>query len=359
MIGLKVFKNTERFDFVNEHISKCFLENFACSIIVITLMLVSGTALAGGSIFGGHKTRTSNPDGVSSIGIHICGSLNCPDVILKKGDCGEVEHATVKYGVCVCDDGYQVKDGECVCDPAGLCCPGNSTETEISGGTSFEVTGNSKSMTCWCPEGQSYQENGCALVPTTPCNDYESNVCGLGYYCQATSPVCDEGGNGTCTKISSDNNNEGEKSPGGYWIGPKMDWFSANSWCIGKGRPGLIFLNTLNIGVPDEEFGYCDFPDHLYYVLETGYSGGLFENEAVACKTVGENPITMTPDNAYATYGATLKNKIGSDKYWTNNVFADDFCKIFVVTLSNSDARVRYHNRNHNILEYRMKQGKG
>ena len=85
-------------------------------IIVFTglSLILSTTALAGGSIFGGHKTRTSNPDGVNSIGIHICGSLNCPDVILKNGDCGTVEHATVKYGVCVCDEGYKADNDKCV-----------------------------------------------------------------------------------------------------------------------------------------------------------------------------------------------------------------------------------------------------
>lgn len=83
---------------------------FLLSLIVL---LMGTTAFAGGSIFGGHKARTSNPNGVSSIGIHICGSLNCPGVILKNGDCGTVEHATTKYGVCVCDDGYEVKDGKC------------------------------------------------------------------------------------------------------------------------------------------------------------------------------------------------------------------------------------------------------
>ena len=90
-------------------------------IFWVSTFLISTTCLAGGSIFGGHKTHSSNPDGVSSIGIHVCDSLNCPKVILKKGDCGSVEHATKKYGVCVCNDGFHVEGDKCISeDPADI-----------------------------------------------------------------------------------------------------------------------------------------------------------------------------------------------------------------------------------------------
>ncbi len=49
------------------------------ALLVITLIL-STTVLAGGSIFGGHKTRTSNPNGVTSIGAYICSDLDCSPV---------------------------------------------------------------------------------------------------------------------------------------------------------------------------------------------------------------------------------------------------------------------------------------
>ena len=88
-------------------------------LFFLSLCLLGTSALAGGSIFWGHKSRTSNPEGVSSIGVHICGSLDCPDVILKKGDCGSVEHATTKYGVCVCDDGFYVEGDKCI-SPADI-----------------------------------------------------------------------------------------------------------------------------------------------------------------------------------------------------------------------------------------------
>ena len=74
--------------------------------LILTILLLGSQGLAGGSIFGGggggHKTRTSNPNGVESIGVHICGSLKCPDVIIRRGDCEGIAHASMKYGVCLC-----------------------------------------------------------------------------------------------------------------------------------------------------------------------------------------------------------------------------------------------------------------
>ena len=221
--------------------------------------------------------------------------------------------------------------GNSVTEPPGPTCPGNSSATEITNGTSFEVTESGESITCWCPEGQSYQSTGCADVPTTPCNDYENNVCGLGYYCQASSPSCTEGGDGTCIKISSANNNEGTKTAGGYWVRSDvyMDWFSTNSWCIGKGRPGLIRLSTLNIALPDDEvLSYCDFPDSEDYPGDVEYRG-----EVAACKTVDGIMMTPEPDNDYAHYWATLQGQIGSDYYWTRDVWTSDSCIAWILYL--------------------------
>ena len=78
------------------------------------ILLVSTACLAGGSIFGGHKTRSSNPDGVSSINVHICGSLSCPEVVIHEGNCDLVPNTTMKYGVCMCEEGYHVVGRECV-----------------------------------------------------------------------------------------------------------------------------------------------------------------------------------------------------------------------------------------------------
>ena len=74
--------------------------------ILFTLMiLISFSAFAGGSIFH-HKSRSRNANGVDSIGAYVCGSLQCHDVDIKEGSCDGIEHATMQYGVCTCDDGY-------------------------------------------------------------------------------------------------------------------------------------------------------------------------------------------------------------------------------------------------------------
>ena len=84
--------------------------------LTLAILLLGTQALAGGSIFGGGGGghRASNPDGVKAIGVHICGSLNCPDVIIQRGDCTGIDHAHVQYGVCLCDDGYYALKGRCV-----------------------------------------------------------------------------------------------------------------------------------------------------------------------------------------------------------------------------------------------------
>ena len=190
------------------------------SITFIGLLMLSTVAFAGGSIFGGHKTRTSNPNGVSSIGIHICGSLNCPDVILKNGDCGTVEHATTKYGVCVCDDGYRVNGTECVkagCSDSekvektvyyGACCNVEAKDTfcpdeeppacvkmdeaacaadteeacHLTTGT-WEC-GDDASSDCICsPEGAKVKRSwgnviACRIDEWAKCSQWESCICG-------------------------------------------------------------------------------------------------------------------------------------------------------------------------------------
>ena len=83
-------------------------------VLLISTILVTSSAFAGGSIFGGNKTRSSNPDGVSSINVHICDGLSCPDVIIKKGDCENIPNASMKYGVCTCDEGYHVEENKCI-----------------------------------------------------------------------------------------------------------------------------------------------------------------------------------------------------------------------------------------------------
>ena len=90
---------------------------FGKNTLLFFMVLIFATAvLAGGSIFGGHKHRAKNTDGVHSIGVHICGNLTCPDVVIREGSCEGLEHTTKQYGVCLCEDGYHVTGDKCVAD---------------------------------------------------------------------------------------------------------------------------------------------------------------------------------------------------------------------------------------------------
>ena len=177
-------------------------------ISLVLILLVSTSAFAGGSIFGGHKTRPNNPDGVSSINVHICGSLSCPDVIIKKGDCGKIPHTHMQYGVCMCDEGYQVKDGECVdiCEASPIehcttcvrdgkevtckACEESYVLEEGACSAKCLMTGTCEGDTCknggdyphcWyqCRCSDGYNENACACAPTEDqivCGEYACTV---------------------------------------------------------------------------------------------------------------------------------------------------------------------------------------
>ena len=149
--------------------------------------------MAGGSIFGGHKTRSSNPDGVSSIGIHICDSLNCPKVILKKGDCGTVEHASKKYGVCICDDGYEANEMKCV--KKGKCSDGSDPIIKTyQSGDCCSITNTVK----YCPGDPDLPSCTCEAS----CNDDKSTCTGsYGHTIYKFIHICCTSGNAQCSKF--------------------------------------------------------------------------------------------------------------------------------------------------------------
>ena len=142
------------------------------------------------------------------------------------------------------------------CPSTGPSCPSGSGEdsTTWTGGA-FTVTEDGESITCYCAANKSYKNGACSAIPSS-CDDHTTNQCGLGYYCQFTPMGCDDtkGGNpnGTCTAIT------GGTEVDGHWVGgPRTDWWSANSWCIGKESSGLITYATLSKTVA--EGGYaCD-----------------------------------------------------------------------------------------------------
>ena len=132
-------------------------------LLLLSTSLITTSAYAGGSLFG-HKHKTANVNGVYSIDVHICDSLECPDVRIVEGQC-DGTNMSKHWGVCVCDKGY-VASGD-HCDP----CPADQVSDGISGCQS-------------CPEG-TYRVNEtdteCTECPE-PCGDDECclgpEVCG-------------------------------------------------------------------------------------------------------------------------------------------------------------------------------------
>ncbi len=200
------------------------------TFILLCGVMVAGSALAGGSIFGGGK-KTRNADGVSSVGIQICGSLRCPDVIIKEGDCGNIENATQQYGVCVCKEEYHVVDGKCL---------GPCEENPIDHCTACSPkSGNS--ICEKCEEGYYLQENECIQCPPPPPPCLNA---GLAYniisiegcplpkitYCSDEKPICNEV-SGQCEPCPSD-------KP--VWTGLKCEacpadnpvWDSTQKMCV-------------------------------------------------------------------------------------------------------------------------------
>ena len=194
----------------------------------IMIVVFAGMAQAGGSIFGHHKTRKNNPDGVNSIKAYICGDLQCHGTDITEGSCSDIENSTMKYGVCMCDDGYIMSENKCVktsemnCKKAGKkwcfalkdcidsknCCDGVSVsesqvcdpdtgvvtdigydlESEYACDKSFNVVAEARNTTvylyepCTDKNGTRYRRAGCAtgyqlsgtdceLIPEYTCDE--------------------------------------------------------------------------------------------------------------------------------------------------------------------------------------------
>ena len=191
-------------------------------------------------------------------------------------------------------------------DTKPITCPEGSSTTGTGGSTGIKIDG----VLCQCDNESAVYTDKCEIRESEVCTSYNTNECGVGYFCQfAPEEFSNERGTGVCTKIQ--NGYLGKQSADGYWYcenwlgnDKKWDWWSANSWCIGKGRPGLISLSGLNIVKPDE-LGRCDFPDGDYYAENTGFDGNTLKDEKHACKTL--SGVIMMPNNEYEYYCQTLR----------------------------------------------------
>ncbi len=117
----------------------------------------------------------------------------------------------------------------------GSSCPKESSTTGQGGETGI-YDGN---VMCKCTDANKvYTVNGCEVQPEV-CDDHTINQCGLGYYCQFSPVGCESRnrGDGVCTQITGGT----EVIPVGdttkiYLMGARIDWWSANSWCVGNGK---------------------------------------------------------------------------------------------------------------------------
>ena len=214
------------------------------TFLLLSTILVAGTAFAGGSILG-HKKK-SNPYGVNAINVHICDELECPPVRIVEGDCSG-EHMEMRYGVCLCEAGYVGSGSTCALCPSGQVSDG-ITGCRACASATYKATESATACTP-CPD-----------TYATACADITgaSTACIAGYMakegtCVTAPPYCATEGN--CVFYS-----------GGY------TWEQAVQKCAENGK---TLVMAADLGCKD---GYCpDIPEDfkLYYGARLGDSSSI------------------------------------------------------------------------------------
>ena len=112
------------------------------TLLLLSTALIATSAWAGSSLFHSKK-KTYNTYGVHAVNVHICDTLECPEIRIIEGSC-DGAHMEKRYGVCLCEAGYVAKNGACVS------CPDGQYSDGITGCQS-------------CPEGQ-YIAHKCSCM---------------------------------------------------------------------------------------------------------------------------------------------------------------------------------------------------
>ncbi len=162
---------------------------FFC-LVLISVMGMTFSAIAGGSIFGGKKSRSSNPNGVYAVGVHICSSLECPPIRIVSGSCTG-EYMKKRWGVCICDEGY-VADGEtCKACPEGQYSDGIHECTGCVIGTYKANESDTECTPCpknsYCVDGIKHD---CPEYATCTATDFS---CASGFIKDDSSCICTTG----------------------------------------------------------------------------------------------------------------------------------------------------------------------
>ncbi len=229
------------------------------TLLLLSTVLLTTTAWAGGSIFGGHKHKTANPYGVYSIGVHICSDLECPPIRIVQGNCTG-ENMSKHWGVCVCEAGYMPNGEQCDPCPLGQVSDGLKGCTPCPEGSYVAQAGDTECTPCpgehaatcddgglttSCTDGYVFDEWSNTCLQT--CTSYTEQECAEGMYCNfdsATDCMDSTRGTGICTPLSPE-----EKAT--RYSANMMDWWSANSFCLAM---GLTLYNDTNFAADHPKF---------------------------------------------------------------------------------------------------------
>ncbi len=212
-------------------------------VLLLSTVLVSTVVLAGGGLFGG-KTKATNPNGVKSIAVELCGVGNCPKLRLKEGACVG-DNVYKKFGVCLCDLGYVAKDGNCEPCPTGYYSDGQN-ECTLCGPGTHSVAGKAECVACdagtFAPGGT----DKCYACPNHADCSNESFACqegfkNIGSTWENLSCVCNDGTtlNDTqtgCVSCASLNRQDGTNGNCGMCLnGQAKCGYGDNAVCCAKG----------------------------------------------------------------------------------------------------------------------------
>ncbi len=292
------------------------------ALTLLTTTLIASTAIAGSSIFG-HKHKTVNTNGVYSIGVHICGNLECPPVRIVEGKCDK-EHMSKHWGVCVCEKGYVAKGNTCeVCEDGtysdGItgcqACPDKHAATCDSSGvtqscqTGYYLNGNTCDLIscdefegtdisyaggiagkandgitdCHCSNGQVYNSTaGCHPI----CNSYYLNLC-------TTSSLCTEASGNWCKYNSTCRESECPNP---------SDLLDKEDECLAAGYNYHYSSGESGCVAVDVDCEYCNYacgwshyvkskedcPGEMYFTKEACYEAGFFW-KCDHCQLFGES----------------------------------------------------------------------
>ncbi len=291
-------------------------------VLLFSTVLVSTVVLAGGGLFGG-KTKATNPNGVKSIAVELCGVGNCPKLRLKEGACVG-DNVYKEFGVCLCDLGYVAKDGNCEPCPTGYYSDGQN-ECTLCGPGTHSVAGKAECVACdegtFAPGGT----DKCYACPNHADCSNESFACqegfkNIGSTWENLSCVCEDGTalNDTqtgCVSCASLNRQDGTNGECGDCVGEYHDIEGRCILCSGdtpywNGSQCVQCMTNLHCKPDCEEEcseGICEERRNFGLIPSCNGMGG-------SDYTIRVNAYCDTELNEYHNYACTSCNALHREK---------------------------------------------